>query len=41
MGEFLLSDRMGWSRTLHFDADRLDVTVPEINLILKCQVQNP
>jgi hypothetical protein len=29
------------TRKLHFDADKLDVTVPEINLTLKCQGQNP
>jgi CubicO group peptidase (beta-lactamase class C family) len=29
------------TRRFHFDADRLEVTVPEINLTLKCQVQNP
>jgi CubicO group peptidase (beta-lactamase class C family) len=29
------------TRRIHFDADRLEVTVPEINLTLKCQVQNP
>jgi CubicO group peptidase (beta-lactamase class C family) len=29
------------TRRLHFDANRLDFTVPEINLTLKCQVQNP
>jgi CubicO group peptidase (beta-lactamase class C family) len=29
------------TRWFHFDADRLDVTVPEIDLTLKCQVQNP
>jgi hypothetical protein len=29
------------TRRLHFDADRLEVTVPEINLTVKCQVQNP
>jgi len=29
------------TRRFHFDADRLEVTVPEINLTIKCQVQNP
>jgi CubicO group peptidase (beta-lactamase class C family) len=29
------------TRRLHFNADRLEVTVPEINLTLKCAVQNP
>ncbi len=29
------------TRRFHFDGDRLEVTVPEINLTLKCQVQNP
>jgi CubicO group peptidase (beta-lactamase class C family) len=28
------------TRRLHFDASRLDVTVPEINLTVKCHVQN-
>jgi hypothetical protein len=28
------------TRRLHFDGNRLEVTVPEINLKLKCQIQN-
>jgi CubicO group peptidase (beta-lactamase class C family) len=29
------------TRRLHFDGKRLEVTVPEINLTLNCQTQNP
>jgi CubicO group peptidase (beta-lactamase class C family) len=29
------------TRRFHFNADGLEVTIPEINLTLKCQVQNP
>jgi CubicO group peptidase (beta-lactamase class C family) len=29
------------TRRLHFNGDSLEVTIPEINLVLKCQVQNP
>ena len=29
------------TRRFHFNADRLEVTVPEINLTLNCQTQNP
>ena len=29
------------TRRLHFDADRLEVTVPEAGLTLECQIQNP
>jgi hypothetical protein len=29
------------TRRFHFDANRLEVTVPEINLTLNCQTQNP
>jgi hypothetical protein len=29
------------TRRLHFDGQRLEVTVPEINLTIKCQMQNP
>ncbi len=29
------------TRRFHFDASQLEVTVPEINLTIECQVQNP
>jgi hypothetical protein len=29
------------TRRFHFDGSRLEVTIPEVNMTLKCQIRNP